>query len=272
MINKVHAYQIVYDAETSAQRDPGFEVLDNISNRRSDWREYWPIRNFLLSQEKLEENAYYGFLSPKFREKTGLSAQDVYDFLIEGDPSIDVFSFSPFFDQTAMFENIFEQGETHHPGLIKASMDFMNAIGLDASLVSHIGHSRNTVYCNYFFAKPNFWRRWLKINEVLFTHCELGTTEWAKLLNAETRHAGGGCPMKVFLVERVVSLLLATGDYRCIAYKPADLPRTNSKAGGLGNELVIADALKQAFVATEDEHYRNAFHSYRASVMRKIAA
>jgi len=272
MVNKVCAYQIFYDAETFAHRDPGFEVLDNMSNRRPDWREYWPIRNFLLTNENLEEDAYYGFLSPKFREKTGLSAQDVYDFLERGSPSVDVFSFSPFFDQAAMFENIFEQGEIHHPGLIKSSMDFMSALGLDASLVSRIGHSRNTIYCNYFFAKPDFWRHWLKINEVLFAHCEVNTTAWARSFNEGTKHASGSCPLKVFLVERVASLLLATGDYHCMAYKPADLPRTNSKAGMLGEELVIADALKQAFVATGDKHYLHAFYIYRAAVMKKIAA
>ena len=40
-------YQIFYNESTQKSNDPGFLPLDNLSNERPDWSEYWPIRRFL---------------------------------------------------------------------------------------------------------------------------------------------------------------------------------------------------------------------------------
>ena len=64
-----HLYQIYFDEISRKNLDPGFLPLDNSKNERPDWREYWPIRQFLI-KESLNENALYGFLSHKFFQKT----------------------------------------------------------------------------------------------------------------------------------------------------------------------------------------------------------
>jgi hypothetical protein len=66
-------YQIYYSEATKAHNDPGFLPMDNLANERPDWREYWPIRNYLLNNN-LEEDTRYGFLSPKFEAKLLKSA------------------------------------------------------------------------------------------------------------------------------------------------------------------------------------------------------
>ena len=71
-MHSMHIYQILNHYTSRQELDPGFEVLDNSANERPDWYEYWPIRGFLLEQA-LDENAFYGFLSPKFKLKTSLS-------------------------------------------------------------------------------------------------------------------------------------------------------------------------------------------------------
>src|SRR5262249_23874509 len=109
---KVHIFQIYYSDQTRNILDPGFLPLDNRSNERPDWREYWPIRRFLSSAE-LREGDFYGFFSPRFKEKTGLSSDDVRRYI---DADYDVISFSHFFDQSCAFANPFEQGEAHHAG------------------------------------------------------------------------------------------------------------------------------------------------------------
>ena len=43
----VHIYQILNYYTPREALDPGFLVLDNSSNERPDWYEYWPIRKFL---------------------------------------------------------------------------------------------------------------------------------------------------------------------------------------------------------------------------------
>jgi hypothetical protein len=65
----VYLYQVIYSAETLASAEPAYRVLDNLANERPDWREYWPMRRFLLSNA-LDEDAFYGFFSPKFGAKT----------------------------------------------------------------------------------------------------------------------------------------------------------------------------------------------------------
>ncbi|MFC0697466.1 hypothetical protein [Paraburkholderia humisilvae] len=73
-----------------------------------------------LTQTPLEENCWYGFLSPKFKEKTNLTSSDVYTYISQQPGDVDVVTFSPYLDQSALFLNIFEQAHLHHPGIINA--------------------------------------------------------------------------------------------------------------------------------------------------------
>src|SRR5580692_4722028 len=90
----IKLYQIVYSQKTLDGITPGYLPLDNLDSKRNDWREYWPIRNFLLSQP-LAEDCYYGFFSPRFREKTGLSHAQTVEFIRAAPVGTDVVTFSP---------------------------------------------------------------------------------------------------------------------------------------------------------------------------------
>src|SRR5271163_1516352 len=83
-MHAAHIYQILNHYTSRQELDPDFGVLDNSANERPDWFEYWPIRRFLLN-EALDENAFYGFLSPKFKLKTGLSSAAVREFILAAD-------------------------------------------------------------------------------------------------------------------------------------------------------------------------------------------
>jgi len=111
----VHVHQILNYYTPREALDPGFLVLDNSANERPDWYEYWPMRKF-LREEPLDENAFYGFLSPKFRVKTNLSAVQVREFIERAAPETDVFLFSPSIHNSAYHWNVFEHGESEHPG------------------------------------------------------------------------------------------------------------------------------------------------------------
>src|SRR5580658_8106459 len=127
-MSAAHVYQILNHYTPREDLDPGFKVLDNSSNERPDWYEYWPIRNF-LTHEPLDEGDFYGFLSPKFRLKTNLTAAQVEDFLARADPRTDVCLFSPSIHNAAYFLNVFEHGESEHPGLKAVAMRFFERIG-----------------------------------------------------------------------------------------------------------------------------------------------
>ena len=66
----------------------------------------------ILRNQTLDEGAFYGFLSPKFGSKTGLSHAQVTAFVRQHAAEHDVMLFSPQPDMGALFLNVFEQGET----------------------------------------------------------------------------------------------------------------------------------------------------------------
>ena len=197
-------------------------MLDNSSNERPDWFEYWPMRKYLLG-ETLDESAFYGFLSPKFRHKTNLTAGQVQQFIGRSAASTDIFLFSPSIHNSAFFLNVFEHGESEHPGLMEVARQLLERIDPTVRLADLISDSRNTVHSNYFVAKPRFWRAWLEINERMFEIAESADDPLGALLRAPTSYRGAkNVPMKIFVMERVATwLLLRDRSFAACARDPA---------------------------------------------------
>lgn len=206
---RVCLYQIAYSEETWNNVPRQLFPLDNRSNERPDWAEYWPIRRFLLN-ETLDENAFYGFLSPRFSEKLLCSPEDLIPFIASVPDDVDVVAFSPFFDIGALFRNVFEQGEYCHPGLMDLSIQVVDEIMPEVDLHKLINTSANTIFCNYFAAKPRFWRRWLELGERVFAMAESPQHRCAPSLCRGYFHRNETMPAKVFVIERLASLLLGT--------------------------------------------------------------
>lgn len=253
-------YQIFYNDQTRKMLDPGFIPLDNVG-QRPDWCEYWPIRTFLLNNAKtLDENKFYGFLSPKFKAKAGLSAQQVHEFVATMDESVDVVALSPFLDHTARHQNIFMQGVFYHPNAASAFVSAANVVAPGVSLNALVTDSTNTIFCNYFLAKPRFWRHWLSKAEMIFALAERSDTPLGKALTESTIHRGvETLQSKVFFMERLVTLLLATEDkWQARFYDPERLPLGSSYAHDLPPpvfecvvvELAAMDRLKQTIRRT----------------------
>lgn len=265
-MSEILIHQICYSSQTRDGMERGFVGLDNLENKRPDWREYWPIRKYLLGAS-LDDGTYYGFFSPKFRAKTGLGADDVIGFINRQESRPDVVLFSPFFDQIAFPINIFEQGAMQHPDtldtfrecalLAEPSTDF-NALVMD---------STNTVFCNFFVAKPAFWKAWLENCERIFEVAERAQGELARRLNESTSHDGGGVPTKVFVIERIASLMLATQRrWKAKAYNPLSLPWSASPVAQFRLEMAFLDALKISYASQGHPEYLAAFHQLRGVV------
>ena len=267
----LHLHQIAYSAATQAAIPPGWLVLDNLANPRPDWFEYGPIRHFLLHPaQPLDENAWYAFFSPKFCAKTGLSLQDVEQFVRAHEADTDVFLFSPQPDMGAFFLNVFEQAETFDAGLIDAYSAFLEHIGRPAPLRTLVMDSRQVVFSNYFIARPAFWRAWLALNEPLYAICEGdGTGAEAALkagLTPPTSYSGpnGAAQRKVFLMERAASLILATQpQWRSRAHNPYGFGWSVSRFREHPTEAVISDALKMAWRDHRFPQYMQAFMAVR---------
>jgi hypothetical protein len=267
-------YQIFYSPETRAMLDPGFTPLDN-TGHRPDWYEYGPIRRFLLSHP-LAPDTRYGFLSPKFGEKAGLTAVQVNAFLDSTPDDVDVVTFSPYFSNAAFFKNVFEQAEFWHPGIMHTIGDAIALVAPDmtANALTHglLMSSAQTVYCNYFVAKPRFWRRWFELCEVIFRCAESGRGELAQRLNATTQYVPP-TPAKIFVIERIVSLLLTLepSNWKVRNYNPMKLLADNSLLNGkFRDEMVTLDALKQAAMHTGFQDYLVKYVDMRGQFIERV--
>jgi predicted O-linked N-acetylglucosamine transferase (SPINDLY family) len=259
---KLALYTIAWSDAVMAQIEPGYGVLDNRRDGRHDWREYWPMRKFLMS-EPLDEDTYYGFFSPKFFAKTGLSHAAVSAFVAAAPADTDVFTFSPQPDMGSLFLNVFEQNELFDPGFGAATEAFLAAAGRPVALASLVMDSRQVVFSNFIVARPAFWRAWLGLNERLFALCE---GEASPLKAAFTGPTGypGDVQRKVFLMERIASLLLTIEPrWRVKAYNTFQCAWSATMLGERKLEAVISDALKIAMREQGYGDYRTAFAQIR---------
>jgi hypothetical protein len=258
-MSEIIIYQILSYYTKKDDLDPSCLVLDNSSNERPDWYEYWPIRKFLLN-EPLDEETFYGFLSPSFKKKTNLTAAAVRDFVNrENCATADIVLFSPSLHLTAYYWNVFLYGEFCHPGLVNLATQFFRRIGQPTNLTDLVSYSRNEVYSNYFVAKPRFWRAWLNITEQLVAIAESPTDPMGAELRKQTSYRGHrDAQIKIFIMERVPTWLLArNADFAARVRDPFVVRSRIYKLPG----AIVCDALKIAYVTNRDqEQYKDLFH------------
>jgi hypothetical protein len=269
-VTEASIHQIYYSEPTRAELDPGFLPLDNSANERPDWREYWPIRRYLLGS-RLDPERYYGFFSPKFRQKTTLTATAVHDYIRRRDGRADVISFSPFFDQMAFPLNIMELAMVDH--------DCRDTFAQCAALIApqfqvnrSVMSSLDTIYCNYFVAKPRFWTRWLGKCEQLFGIAEEGLTPLGQALNRVVNYGAVTAPAKVFVIERVASLLLwSETEWAVDTYDAALLPNASTRLLEIASspDLLVLDALKIAYAKSGAERYLTLYGHFRDKLIQR---
>jgi len=262
---KVEVFQICYSPETLAAVPAGFGVLDNLDNHRPDWREFWPIRQYLLSHE-LEEDVFYGFFSPRFNYKTALNIETIRNQVHSYGKENDVLIFSPFWDFSAFFANPFIQGDFFHPGLMNCSQMFAQVVSPELRLSELVMHSENTAFCNYFIAKKKFWLNWLVLGEKLFQSAEAEGTTLAKALNQNTVYSNDLLPQKIFLQERLVNILLAGPEFKSKSINMFELPSSVTPLNQYKSEAIMANALKFTYSKMGDYCYIDEYHRLRERV------
>lgn len=267
-MNDFKIYQIYYNEDTKKLLDKSFLPLNNSNNLRPDLFEFWPIYNFLQTNH-LEPGKFYGFISPKFKQKLGCDGFSLINKLYKCDIGSDVILFSPGFDQICFFLNAFVQGEFHHPGLLNTSQLFFETVNYPPhSLASAIGTSKNTAYSNFFVAKSNFWTEWLRIAHRLYNESEDSNSELFYMLNQHGAYVSSGydAKMKIFIHERIVSFILMFQENFSVDVVPADrnFPLFNSlynPNSDLHSILLACDTLKRTYLKTTNDIHLSAYHS-----------
>jgi hypothetical protein len=255
-MSEIFIYQIRSYYTKKEDLDPSCLVLDNSANKRPDWYEYWPIRKFLLD-ESLDEEAFYGFLSPSFKAKTNLSSAAVRDFVNRKGGAADIVIFSPSLHLTAYHWNVFEYGDFCHPGLLNLAAQFFKRIGQPTDLKDLVTHSLNEIYSNYMLAKPRFWRAWLAITEQLIAMAESPTDPLGAELRKRTSYRGRhDAQMKIFIMERIPTWILTR--HPGFVARVRDPFAARSRLYKLPG-AIVCDALKIAYATVGREQYKDVF-------------
>lgn len=266
---RVRIYQIYYNEQTRRQVEPEFIGLDNSDCPRTDWAEYWPIRHALQTR-KFDPDELIGFFSPRFAEKTGMNGAAVMHAIHSHNAQ--VYSFSPYFEQGALYLNPLFQGEAHHPGLIKLFDALVPRLGLRMDPKTFVSDQTTTIFCNFFVAKPALWMRWLALGEKVFELSERGTGPIAEQLRAETIHRDGSSyTLKVFVIERLISMLLEEEGlcaHPCVDLKTG--PRSLAGIDHVWAHLLICDALKGHYRRTLAPVYFEMFGQIRQEAIVEL--
>lgn len=261
-------YQIFYNSDSEKNLAEGFLPLDNTSNERPDWFEFWPIRKF-FTQSVLNENAFYGFFSPRLTEKTGIEHSHIQALVSDAKKDIDVLLFPNRWDHLAYFRNVFEHGDAAHPGLMKQTDCFLKDIGVEVDLHGLVSHSGNAVFSNNVVAKPIYWRAWLQLANKFFDYAETDLSENAHLIRSDTVYGKHGIlqvSMKVFIMERLSAIVMAQNDFRIgtldtsVSAALSDLFFDDISARRI---LQVCDSLKRDFSVTKDEKFLDIFYQLR---------
>ena len=216
MRQRHYIHQIYYDEASRRAVNPLFIPLDNSANERSDWYEFWVIKNY-LENNTLDPDAWYGFLSPKFEQKTGMDAPSLYYLLNEiyGSTS-EVFLVPAYWENIAVFKNAFYQGDFVHPGLLATAQKFMDFIGRPEPPSDLISHTGNFTFCNFIVARPSYWKDWLTLAQKFFDVTENDPGALGHELRSMTKYKPdtGRLPIKTFIQERFPAIILNEDKWR----------------------------------------------------------
>ena len=208
----IKLHQIVYDAPSRAQV---FDPLIPLENEHGpkDWFEFWPILDWLRTHS-LNEDVWYGFVSPKFFDKCGLNWDDVRN-LIDQNQHADVALFTFDWFSIAYDKNVWTHGERMHPGLIAATHAFLKDSRIDIDLTKVTTDFESAVFSNYVIAKPAYWYAWLSLAEKYWSYLERAGSDVPD--RKATVHAGKQAyELKVFVQERFPSIVLLQNEFTVV--------------------------------------------------------
>lgn len=220
MLPNIKIFQIYFKPELKVHCDQHFVPFDNTANPRPELREWdvWDREYDSLLASDLE---YWGFVSWKFKEKTNLTGQQVYDF-INAYPGQDAYLLNPCIINEACFANSWEQGDLHHPNISAIGNKFLQKIGYgDVDVKGMLLDRNTTVFANYVIGSRKFWTKFMEFSRQLFTEADKDP-----VFKEEVFGAGGSnyahdktLPNFTFLIERLIPTFIELENLGSVGFK-----------------------------------------------------
>jgi len=269
---KFQIYQIYYDKNSFDMLDDGFIPLDNTISTNRGWFEFEPILNY-LNKSHLEEDTWYGFLSPKFVGKSCVNSKRVKELLNQQDQYADVALFHTDWTQICYFKNPWEQGDIWHPGLKSFSQKFFDYIGFIIDLEDIYTDMTSSVFSNYIIAKKKFWMEWKIISNKFFNYVEEleSISSGIQLTPYGDRSVTSNMyPIKAFVQERFAPLVLAKNSFKVMAIDHSFGGALNtplfSNTVAVRELLKKCDFLKNQYRTTSNPQFLKDYYDTRSKI------
>ena len=269
MSTNTKIFQIYFKPELQAHCDPAFTPLDNTANPRPELREWdvWDREYENILEQDLD---HWGFVSWKFKEKTNLSGEQVFNW-ISANPGYDVYLLNPCILNEACFSNSWEQGDYHHPNISAIGNSFLEKIGYTDPDVKSLMLDRNkTVFANYIVGSAAFWDKFMTFTHKLFSEAEK---------DPEFKHQVFGeglsnyahdksLPNFTFLIERLIPTYLELENINSIGFKHT--PETISiKYGQIIDEIMALSDLKVAINRYQSDELYDIWNYFRHKFLER---
>lgn len=259
----VGVYQIQYGVDVVGEFDPVFLRYDCCDNPESEKREMAHMLRFYRDKPWSGMGfRYFGLVSPKFNSKTGFSGKEFIGW-VEDNPGYDVYMINPFPQLSYFNFNVWEQGESWHPGLCDLADSLFEAAGYDVR-VSHLGRNSiaTSLYSNYWVGSEVFWARFMSFVENLDSAVvNLPIDKLSKIFSSAPHYAPA--LYYPFVFERLFStFLLLCKDVSCCCFEYSNEQIANKCQNEMERYIVrewggVIDAWDKA--GWDDAEYRKIF-------------
>lgn len=264
MSTNTKIFQIYFKPELKVHCDPAFTPMDNTDNPNPELREWdkWNREHEAILDQNLD---YWGYVSWKFKEKTNLTGQQVFDF-IAANPGHDVYLFNPCIINEAVFVNSWEQGDFYHPGISNIGNKFLAKIGYEDTDVKEMVLDRNrTVFANYVVGNRDFWTRFMEFSRKLFTEADKDTEFKDEVFGAGRSNYAhdASLPMFTFLIERLIPTFLELEGFNSKGFSYDHPNMCHNKYHPYWGEIRALSDLKMMVNRYESDDIYNIWNFYR---------
>ena len=250
---------------------PSATAFDASNNTAPDHREYEIMKNIHDQMDADEEP--WGLVSWKFSHKTSISIEDFISFAQDAfDAGKECAFINPMIGNEAIFLNVWEQGINAHKKLGVITEFLKNSANLNIGAAMGKKHF---AFCNYFAAKPAFWRDWFRyvdsMLEPLESEVRRGTQVGAYYSEPAGYARDSKVSMRPFVIERLFSSFLMTRASESIAEFKHDTRVYTDKFGNqLGRALLELSSTKQLMIETRDKVQLEEWDKKRQRLVREM--
>lgn len=254
-------FQIYYAPEQRVHLDSRFESFDN-TGHMDPFLEFDVIRR-LHQRPDLDSTNLWGAVSWKFGQKAGLTGDALHAHL-QAHPGFDVYFCNPYPEKEALYQNMWLQGETSHPGFFELAQQVFAKAGLPAQSCTQLVHSGLFSAANYIVATPAFWAAYIHfVNTVMAAalapaHEPLG--QRLRCSSADARGLHAGASYIPFVVERLLTVFLMTETGAKMRHHKYPLPAREQR---LDVHLRHLRSMKDTACQTRSAWLANCWLNYR---------